>query len=97
MKISAAETRRLAAQGALILDVRTPQEYAGGHGPGAVNLPLSEMTAAREIIGADDRPVIVYCQSGARSARAAAVLRAGGWEKVYDLVSIGCWDGELET
>ena len=80
MKISAAETRRLAAQGALILDVRTPQEYAGGHVPGAVNLPLSEMTAAREIIGADDRPVIVYCQSGARSARAAAVLRAGGWE-----------------
>lgn len=97
MKISAAETRRLAAQGALILDVRTPQEYAGGHVPGAVNLPLSEMTAAREIIGADDRPVIVYCQSGARSARAAAVLRAGGWERVYDLGGISCWDGKLET
>lgn len=97
MKISAAETRRLAAQGALILDVRTPQEYAGGHVPGAVNLPLSEMTAAREMIGAGDRPVIVYCQSGARSARAAAVLRAGGWENVYDLGSVGCWDGKLET
>lgn len=92
MRISAAEARRLAARGALVLDVRTPQEYGDGHLPGAVNLPLSAITQARQVIGSTDRPVIVYC----RSARAAAVLTAGGWRQVYDLGGLSNWDGPLE-
>ncbi|MCI6247427.1 rhodanese-like domain-containing protein [bacterium] len=96
MRISAAEVRRLAARGALVLDVRTPQEYGDGHLPGAVNLPLSAITQARQVIGSTDRPVIVYCRSGARSARAAAVLTAGGWRQVDDLGGLSNWDGPLE-
>ena len=77
MRISAAEARRLAARGALVLDVRTPQEYGDGHLPGAVNLPLSAITQARQVIGSTDRPVIVYCRSGARRRAHGRRLASG--------------------
>ncbi len=67
----------------LILDVRTPGEYGMGAVPGAVNLPLDDLPAnADAVIGAKDRPVIVYCASGARSAYAARVLGQMGFTDV---------------
>jgi len=54
-------------RGAKIIDVREPAEYAGGHLPGAVNIPLAELTLRAELSAA---PVVVVCASGGRSARA---------------------------
>ena len=67
------------ARGALILDVRTPREFAQGHAEGALNLPLDRI--AQEAGRLDKRqPLLVCCASGARSAVAASQLRAEGFE-----------------
>ncbi|WP_328418301.1 MULTISPECIES: rhodanese-like domain-containing protein [unclassified Micromonospora] len=63
-------------EGAVVLDVRSPAEFAAGHLPGAVNLPLDELPgAARRFAGQD---VVAVCASGGRSAMAAQVLDAAG-------------------
>jgi phage shock protein E len=79
----AALVREKLAAGATVLDVRTPSEFAGGSYPGAVNIPLAALAArTREL--RRDRPVVVYCASGVRSARAAAVLRGAGFGDVVN-------------
>ena len=55
--------------GAVLLDVRTPEEYRDGHLPGAKNLPLDRLDTIAEPAGS---PLFVYCRSGARSAQARA-------------------------
>lgn len=69
-------------KGAVVVDVRSPAEFASGHVEGALNLPVDELSARLGELPAD-RTVIVYCRSGARSARAAATLKAAG-RKVLD-------------
>lgn len=72
--------------GALILDVRTPQEFASGHVPGAVNVPHDELAARVEAGGFDrDRPIVVYCESGGRAGRAATTLVDAGFDDVRHL------------
>ncbi|HXT35450.1 MAG TPA: MBL fold metallo-hydrolase [Chloroflexota bacterium] len=66
------------ASGALILDVREPEEYAHGHVPGAVNLPQADLATRLQEIPTD-RPVLVICQGGYRSLRAARFLRQAGY------------------
>ena len=61
--------------GAVLLDVRTPEEYRDGHLPGAKNLPLDRLDTIAEPAGS---PLFVYCRSGARSAQAKARLAPGG-------------------
>ncbi len=68
--------------GALIVDVRTPGEYEAGHYPGAVNIPLDEIDARIIEFGDVNRPIVVYCRSGNRSARAKAILEAHGFRDV---------------
>jgi phage shock protein E len=84
--ITLEQARTLQAQGARLVDVRTPEEFAAGHLPGAVNLPVDalEGRAAAEL-APTDAPVVVYCRSGKRSARAAAVLGKLGFGQVHDL------------
>jgi glyoxylase-like metal-dependent hydrolase (beta-lactamase superfamily II)/rhodanese-related sulfurtransferase len=72
----------------LLLDVRQPEEYAGelGHVPGALLVPLPELRARLHEIGTDRaRTVIAICRSGNRSARAAAILRDGGFVNVLNM------------
>jgi rhodanese-related sulfurtransferase len=76
--------------GAVLVDVRTPEEFAAGHIEGAINVPVQSLPAGSEAIPAD-RPVVVYCRSGARSARAAAMLLDAGWTQVYDLGPMSAW------
>jgi hydroxyacylglutathione hydrolase len=64
---------QLLASGALLVDVREEREYAAGHAPGAVNLPLSRLRKGRESLP-EGRDVVVMCRSGHRSAMAARSL-----------------------
>jgi phage shock protein E len=70
-------------RGARIIDVREPAEYAGGHLPGAVNIPLADLTLIPEW---NASPVVVVCASGGRSARAAALLEEAGHPEVANLL-----------
>ena len=63
--------------GALLLDVRTEEEYAGGHIPDSRNVPLGTLHQA-ELPADPETPLFVYCLSGARSRQAAAILRQIG-------------------
>lgn len=69
-------------QGALVVDVRTPAEYASGHFAGARNIPLAELPARIAEVGDPRKPVVVYCASGMRSARAANILLSRGFADV---------------
>lgn len=72
------------ADGAQLLDVRTPEEFSEGHIKEAVNLPLQQIQAGEEPRVDKDSTLYVYCRSGNRSAQAAAILRDGGYN-VKDL------------
>jgi len=80
---------RLAAAGAKIVDVRTPQEFASGHLPGAVNIPHDEIRGRAAELGPPEAPVVLYCRSGRRTGIAAKTLRDLGYDKVYDAGTYG--------
>ena len=69
---------------AVVLDVRTAVEHRAGHLPGAMQLDVGRVAYRSEQVPSD-RPVIVHCQTGSRSAVAAAILRAKGWGDVREL------------
>ena len=72
--------------GALILDVRTAEEFASGHVPSALNIPHDELgSRLSELTVAKDRPVVVYCERGSRAGKAATVLDEAGYENVLHL------------
>ncbi len=59
----------------LLIDVRSPEEFAEGHIPGAINMPHEQITGyLSELTGWQDKPVIVYCRSGRRASMAMQVL-----------------------
>lgn len=87
---STVDHRALVAEGAQLLDVRTPAEFSAGHAPGAKNVPVDELAARLPELAYGSRQVVVYCRSGARSARAAQMLRAAGYE-VVDIGSLDAW------
>jgi phage shock protein E len=72
----------------LILDVRSPDEFAAGHLDGAINVPVDELEARFSELGSPQRPVAIYCRSGRRSAVATQVLRRAGFVSVTDLGGI---------
>lgn len=77
--IAAFHAKHAAGEVGLLLDVRTPGEYAAGHVPGAVNLPLDQLDGAD--VGKrvpPGQPVYVICEVGGRSARAASLLAGHG-------------------
>jgi len=77
--VSAAQAAALAGGGAVLLDVREPQEWQAGHAPRARHIPLSQLPRrAAEL--PKGRAVVTVCRSGARSARAATMLARDGRE-----------------
>ncbi len=77
--VSPEEVEQLLALGAVVLDVRTPREHEElGHIPGALLLPLELVSAAPAVLPDDGRPVVVVCEHGVRSRRAAALLAEAG-------------------
>lgn len=76
------------AEDAPVIDVRTPQEYAGGHLSGAANLDVFEPDFVEqfEALGINkDEPVYLYCRSGNRSGKAARLLRERGYSEAYNV------------
>lgn len=72
----------------LIIDVRSPLEYASGHVEGSVNLPLDRFVDGyAQLIGERSRQVVVYCASGARSGQAVQFLMAQGYSNVANGIS----------
>jgi len=90
-KVDGATAAALAKDGARVVDVRTPQEFASGHVPGAFNIPYDEVERRAAEVGPPSAEVIVYCRTGRRSAVAAQTLERLGYRKVYDLGSISAW------
>ncbi|HEY6908872.1 MAG TPA: rhodanese-like domain-containing protein [Myxococcales bacterium] len=82
---------RLVAQGIRVVDVRTPDEFATGHVPGALNIPYDQMAQRHAELGPPSTPVLVYCQSGRRSGLAIATLREKGFTDIYDLKTYARW------
>lgn len=87
--ISSDEAKALVKQGALLLDVRTPAEFASGHVEGAANIPVDELAA--KLPANKEQAVVVYCHSGRRSAAAKQVLEKAGFTKVSDLGAMTNW------
>ena len=85
------EYRRV--RNALLIDVREAGEYAAGHIPGAVNVPLSIIAEADL---PKDRPLFLYCLRGSRSARAAAILKRKGCSRVKSIGGINGYKGDID-
>ena len=81
--------------GYIILGVRTPEEFADKHIPGAVNIP-NETITAEEIpeLPDKDQLILVYCRSGNRSKQASEKLAALGYTNVVEFGGINSWPGE---
>lgn len=88
LQVSAQKARELIDQGAVIVDVRTPQEFAGGSVKNAINLPLDNIAElARKNIPEKEKPILVFCLSGTRSSMARSILRRSGYKNVFNLGS----------
>ncbi len=73
------EIKQILVDGGVLLDVRTPNEYAQGSIPGATNVPLQGIPSAIDSLP-KDKPVLLYCHSGARSGMAQRYLVQEGFE-----------------
>ena len=73
----------LIKNGGQIIDVRTKQEYQGGHIKGSVNIPLNELSSKMGKLK-KDKPIITCCASGMRSASAKSTLKASGFAEVHN-------------
>ncbi len=82
--------------GAVLLDVRTSEEYREGHIVGSKNLPLQSITNITSITGRKDTPLFVYCHSGSRSRQAASMLERMGYTNVTNIGGIISYSGKLK-
>jgi phage shock protein E len=80
-----ATMRAAVAQDGVLVDVRSPAEFASGHVDGSLNIPLGDLPARQGELGAPSRPVVVCCASGTRSALARRLLAQKGFSSVMDL------------
>jgi phage shock protein E len=74
----------LIESGAVVVDVRTEEEFEEEHYPNAICIPVNEIAQRAAEIGQKDKPVVLYCASGARSAYAARILKSLGFSKVVN-------------
>ena len=85
-------------QEVIILDVREEDEYASGHIPDAIQLPVGSITSstAAAVIPELDSVVLVYCRSGNRSKTASQALAELGYTNVFEFGGINTWPYEVE-
>ena len=85
-----------AREGAVLLDVRTPEEYREGHIPGSVNVPLQSIDKVASALADKTKTVFVYCRSGARSSQAVAFMKQMGYTEVHNIGGILDYNGKVE-
>lgn len=91
-RISREEAHRLVEEeGALLVDVRSAEEFAMGHLPNALNVPVTEFEARVGVLRAQDKPLVLYCTAGVRCHKAAEILRRRGMEEVHELGPMKRW------
>ena len=74
----------LMKKGAIIVDVRSKSEYAGGHVKGSINIPLDSLSNNLNKLKDKSKPVITCCASGMRSASAKGILKSNGYTEVHN-------------
>lgn len=84
--IKTIDFKELAKNGAQIIDVRTPQEYKGGHIKKSINIPLQNLSAKINTLN-KNKSIITVCASGMRSANAKRILKSNG----FDVYNGGAW------
>jgi phage shock protein E len=89
--ISGGAARKLVQSGARLVDVRSPDEFAAGHIPGAINIPVQQLEARMHELEPKDGTVVLYCRSGRRSGDAARKLKGAGFVLVHDLGAMSRW------
>lgn len=82
----------------IILDVRTPEEFAAGHIPGAVNIPVETIgSASIPALPRKDQKILIYCRSGNRSKAASQRLADQGYTQILEFGGIRSWKGPVTT
>ena len=84
------------AEGAVLLDVRSREEYKEGRVPGSKNIPVTEIRRAEKELPDKEAPIYVYCYSGSRSRQAVAALHRMGFQKAVNIGGIGSYRGKVE-
>ncbi len=96
-KVSLLEATQMINQGkTVIVDVRTPDDFAKGHVRGAINIPLQDLaTRIGELAKSKTKNIIVVCQAGVQSSKAAAQLNQAGFNEVYSLSGgLAAWQSQ---
>lgn len=83
-----------ATHGAVLLDVRSREEYRERHIEGSVNLPLNELERISQTVPNKSTPIFVHCLSGARSANAEQFLKKSGYQTVKNIGGISSYRGK---
>lgn len=84
--VTAADSVRLINKGAIIIDVRSQEAYEAGHIVNARNIAISELESSKELVKKQkNKTLLVVCDDGARSGKAATVLRSAGFENAFSL------------
>ncbi|MCG8306863.1 MAG: rhodanese-like domain-containing protein [Cytophagales bacterium] len=89
IKSRAQQVQEAMEEGAVIVDVRTPQEYKEGHISNSLNIPVQQIEARISTLKKKNKTVIVCCKSGGRAARAKAILQKNGVKAING----GSWGG----
>jgi phage shock protein E len=95
--ITPEEAKAMMGGDVVILDVREPAEFATGHVPGAVNVPLGDIRMGRILPECPDvnKTVLIYCRSGRRSDVGGRILAASGYRDVRNFLGVVQWPYEL--
>ena len=93
--INAGVEKYKSAKGAVLLDVRTEEEFAQGHIQDAVNIPLQEISKVTEQIADKSTPLFTYCLSGARSTQASVMIKQMGYTNVINIGGISSYRGKV--
>lgn len=78
---------------AVLIDVRNAEEFKAGHIPGSINIPEMDIQKVEEIVPDHDRPIFVYCLSGAKSWNTVMKMETFGYKKVRNIGGINHYTG----
>ena len=81
--------------GAVLIDVRTAEEYRDGHIDGSVNIPLDRISSVENTVKDKSTPLYVYCLSGGRSGQAVSYLKQMGYTNVKNIGGISSYRGKV--